>query len=104
MGKEKGNRIRKEYEKERLRRDEEEGCRTHISVFNRMCDWDVTFYEIELELRKRRALNEGIPGHAGNCHRRILGRGGRIQFDLSQIFAGRETLRKALGEGARPRR
>jgi hypothetical protein len=45
-------------EKERRRRDEEEGCYTHISVFDRMCYWDVTVYEIELELRKRRALNE----------------------------------------------
>jgi hypothetical protein len=41
----------KEYEKERQRRDEEEGRITHISSFDRMCHWDVTFYEIELELR-----------------------------------------------------
>ena len=47
-----------EYEKEVRRRDKEEGCHTHISVFERMCYWDVTFYKIELELRKRRALNE----------------------------------------------
>jgi hypothetical protein len=47
-----------EAERERRRRDEEEGCYTHISVFDRMCDWDVMFYETELELRKRRALNE----------------------------------------------
>jgi hypothetical protein len=45
-------------EKELRRRDEEEGCYTHISVFERMCYWDVTFFEVELELRKRRALNE----------------------------------------------
>jgi hypothetical protein len=45
-------------EKERRRRDEEEGCYTHVSVFERMCYWDVTFYEIELALRERRALNE----------------------------------------------
>ena len=47
-----------EAEKELRRRDEEEGCYTHISVFDRMCHWDVMFYETELELRKRRALNE----------------------------------------------
>ena len=47
-----------EAERERRRRDEEEGCYTHVSVFDRMCHWDVMFYETELELRKRRALNE----------------------------------------------
>jgi hypothetical protein len=47
-----------ESEKEIRRRDEEEGCYTHISVFDRMCHWDVMFYETELELRKRRALHE----------------------------------------------
>ena len=47
-----------EYEKELRRRDEEEGCYTHISVFDRICHWDVMFYEVELELRKRRALHE----------------------------------------------
>ena len=48
-----------ETEKERLRRDEEEGSYyTHVSVSDRMCGWDVTFYEIEIGLRKRRALGE----------------------------------------------
>ncbi len=47
-----------EAEKERERWDRENGCYTHVSVFERMCHWDVTFYEIELELRKRRALGE----------------------------------------------
>ena len=47
-----------QHEKEQRRRDEEEGCYTHISVFDRMCHWDVMFYETELELRKRRALHE----------------------------------------------
>jgi hypothetical protein len=48
----------KEYEKEVERQFREEGVLIHISSFDRMCHWDVTFYEIELELRKRRALNE----------------------------------------------
>ncbi len=47
-----------EAEKELRRRDEEEGCYTHVSVFDRMCHWDVMFYETELELRKQQALNE----------------------------------------------
>ena len=47
-----------EHEKQLRRRDKEEGCHTHISVFERMCYWDVMFYEVELELRKRRALGE----------------------------------------------
>jgi hypothetical protein len=48
----------KEYEKEVERQFREEGVLIHISSFDRMCQWDVTFYEIELALRKRRALNE----------------------------------------------
>jgi hypothetical protein len=47
-----------EYEKELQRRDEEEGCISHISSFDRMCHWDVTFYEIEIGLRERRALGQ----------------------------------------------
>ncbi len=47
-----------EAEKERERQFREEGILTHVSVFERMCHWDVMFYETELELRKRRALNE----------------------------------------------
>jgi hypothetical protein len=47
-----------EAEERRLRLEEEEGCRIHVSVSDRMCYWDVTFYEIELALRERRALNE----------------------------------------------
>jgi hypothetical protein len=47
-----------EAEKERDRQFREEGILTHVSVFERMCHWDVMFYETELELRKRRALNE----------------------------------------------
>jgi hypothetical protein len=47
-----------EAEKERERQFREEGIYTHVCVFDRMCHWDVTFYEIELALRERRALNE----------------------------------------------
>ena len=47
-----------EAEKERERLFREEGIYTHVCVFDRMCHWDVTFYEIELALRERRALNE----------------------------------------------
>ena len=52
--------VRDFEERERRIRqhDEEEGCYTHISTFDRMCHWDVTFYGIELAMRKRRALNE----------------------------------------------
>src|SRR5260370_4595556 len=47
-----------EAEKERERQFREEGILIHVGVFERMCHWDVMFYETELELRKRRALNE----------------------------------------------
>jgi hypothetical protein len=47
-----------EAEKERERQSREEGIFIHVSVFERMCHWDVMFYEVELELRKRRALHE----------------------------------------------
>lgn len=47
-----------EYEKEVERQFREEGVLIHISSFDRMGHWDVKFYEIELALRKRRALNE----------------------------------------------
>lgn len=46
-----------EAEKERERQFREEGILIHVSVFERICRWDVMFYETE-ELRKRRALNE----------------------------------------------
>jgi hypothetical protein len=45
-------------ERERERLFNEDGILEHVSVFDRMCHWDVMFYETELELRKRRALNE----------------------------------------------
>ena len=47
-----------EAEKERERQFREKGIYTHVCVFDRMCHWDVMFYETELELRKRRALHE----------------------------------------------